>query len=190
VLAQGALPPTGAVLGSGDDGGKQVMFAKILARDLVIVALTALIWHLGAAASATPGVPGDFAGVLAGVTVGLCAYLLHEWGHLAGALAAGSSVRPPRSLASGFLFSFDSRRNTRRQFLALSFGGWATTALAVWLVYAKLPDLFAARVARGVVLANVLLVIAIELPLVAWSLWTGRVPPVENQRAAAPVAAG
>jgi hypothetical protein len=133
---------------------------------------------------------GDFAGVVAGVTIGVSGYLLHEWGHLLGALAAGSTVRPGRSLASGFLFSFDSRANTRRQFLALSFGGWLATALVLWFVYAQLPsDLFASRVARGVVAANVLLVVLLEIPLVVFSLVTGRVPPVDNQRAPDAVAA-
>jgi hypothetical protein len=166
------------------------MFTKILARDLTIIALAALLWRVAAGASATPGFAGDLAGVLTGAMLGVCAYLLHEWGHLAGARLAGSSVRPARSLASGFLFSFDSRANTRRQFLSLSLGGWSATALALGIAYAKLPDgLFATRVARGVVDANVLLVIAIEVPLVAWSLWTGRVPPVENQRTPAPVGA-
>jgi hypothetical protein len=166
------------------------MFIKLLARDLSIIALTALIWHLGAEASAHPGMRGDFAGVLAGVTIGLSAYLLHEWGHLVGALLAGSTVHPARALTSGFLFSFDSRANTRRQFLALSAGGWLATAVVLWMVYALLPaGLFASRVAAGVVTANVLLVIVIEVPLVAYSLWTGRVPPVENQAVAAPLAA-
>ena len=70
------------------------MFAKLLARDVIIVALTVLIWKLAAQASATPGMPGDFAGVLAGVMIGVSGYLLHEWGHLLGALAAGSTVSP------------------------------------------------------------------------------------------------
>jgi hypothetical protein len=165
------------------------MFIKLLIRDLAIVTVTALIWIYGAGASAQPGLRGDFLGVLAGVTIGVCGYLLHEWGHLLGAVAAGSTVRAPKSVASGFLFSFDSRANSRRQFLALSFGGWLATAIVLWMVYARLPqDLFASRVAGGVVTANVLLVLVIEVPLVAYSLWTGRVPPVDNQRAA-PVAA-
>lgn len=110
-------------------------------------------------------------------------------GHLVGALLAGSTVRPARSVGSGFLFSFESRANTRRQFLALSLGGWTATVLALWFVHGALPsDLFATRVARGVVTANVLLVIVIEIPLVAYSLLTGRVPPVENQPAPAAVA--
>lgn len=166
------------------------MFIKLLARDLSILALTALIWHLGAAASAHPGMRGDVAGVLAGATIGICAYLVHEWGHLLGAVFSGSTVRPGRTLAAGFLFSFDSRANTRRQFLTMSFAGWLATALALWMVYARLPaDLFASRVACGVVAANVLLVIVVEVPLVVYSLLTGRVPPVENQAVASPLAA-
>ena len=158
------------------------MFAKLFVRDAVIVGLTAGIWHLAAGASADAGFRGDFAGVLAGVTIGVCGYLLHEWGHLAGALLAGSAVQPGRSLASGFLFSFDAHGNTRRQFLALSLGGWTATAFVLWGVYAWLPDgLFASRVARGFVTGNTLLVVFIEMPLVVYSLITGNVPPVENQ---------
>jgi hypothetical protein len=160
------------------------MFAKLLVRDAVIVGLTALIWWVGAASSAVPGMRGDFAGVLAGFTVGLSGYLVHEWGHLIGAGIAGSSVKPARSLASGFLFSFDSRSNTQRQFIALSLGGWIATALAMGAVYGLLPaGLFASRVACGVVTANALLVVVVEMPLVAYSLLTGRVPPVEVQPA-------
>lgn len=165
------------------------MFAKLLARDLTIIALTALIWRLGASASATPGMAGDFAGVLAGITIGACGYLMHEWGHLLGALLAGSAITAPKSVASGFLFSFDSRSNTRGQFLSLSFGGWVASLLVLWLVYAVLPgELFASRVARGVVAANMLLIVVIEVPLVVYALVTGRVPPVDNQRAPAAVA--
>ena len=52
----------------------------------------------------------------------------------------------------------------------------------LWGVYAWLPDgLFASRVARGFVAGNVLLVVLIEIPLVAYALATGNVPPVENQ---------
>ncbi len=166
------------------------MFAKLFVRDAVIVGLTAWIWHLAAGASADAGFRGDFAGVIAGVTIGLCGYLLHEWGHLLGAVVAGSSVQPGRSLASGFLFSFDSQANSRRQFVVLSLGGWTATALVLWGVYAWLPDgLFASRVARGFVAGNALLVVLIEIPLVAYSLVTGNVPPVENQPATAAAAA-
>jgi hypothetical protein len=166
------------------------MFAKLFVRDLVIVGLTALLWHFAAAASADAGFRGDAAGVLAGVMIGVSGYLLHEWGHLLGGLVAGSTVRPGRGLASGFLFSFDSTANTRRQFIALSLGGWISTAIVLWGVYTLLPDgLFAARVARGVVAANVLLILLLEVPLVLYALVTGNVPPVENQPSATPAVA-
>jgi hypothetical protein len=81
-----------------------------------------------------------------------------------------------------FLFSFDSRSNSRQQFLVMSYGGWIASALVAGVAYALLsPELFAARVARGVVALNVVLIVLIEVPLVVWSLATGRVPPVENQ---------
>ena len=159
------------------------MFAKLLARDVVIVAVAGGLWWLGAAASAGTGPLGDLAGVVAGLATGICVFLIHEWGHWLGAVGTGAKVTPARSLASPFLFSFDSRDNSRRQFLLMSFGGWIASALVAALAYALLPgDLFAARVARGVVSLNVFLIVLIELPLVVFSLVTGRVPPVENQR--------
>ena len=160
------------------------MFARLAARDLAIVGAAVLLWRLGAQFSAADGAFADFAGVVVGLLAGVCIFVLHEWGHLLGAFATGSTISAPRSLATPFLFSFDSRRNSRRQFLVMSFAGWAVTLACVWVAYALLPTgLFAARVARGVVMANALLVVVIEVPLVAFSLFTGRVPPVETQAA-------
>ncbi len=165
------------------------MFLKLAVRDLVIVGGAVLLWRAGATASATPGALADFTGVVVGLLAGVCIFVLHEWGHLLGAFVTGSTISAPRSIRTPFLFSFDSRRNTRRQFLVMSFAGWAATLACVWIACALLPpDLFAARVARGVVMANALLVVVIEVPLVAFSLFTGRVPPVETQ--AAPRASG
>ena len=160
------------------------MFARLAARDLAIVGAAVLVWRLGAQFSAADGALADFVGVAVGLLGGVCIFVLHEWGHLLGAFATGSAIRAPRTLATPFLFSFDSRRNSRRQFLVMSFAGWAATGACVWAAYALLPaGLFAARVARGVVIANALLVLVIEVPLVAFSLLTGRIPPVETQAA-------
>jgi hypothetical protein len=158
------------------------MFTKLLARDFAIIGLAGLLWRLAAAASAGQGPLADLAGVTAGLGTGICVFVIHEWGHLLGAFATGSTVTPARSLASAFLFSFDSRSNSRQQFLVMSYGGWIASALVAGIAYALLsPELFAARVARGVVALNVVLIVLIEVPLVVWSLVTGRVPPVENQ---------
>jgi len=167
------------------------MFAKLLGRDVLIVATGGLLWWLGAAASAGPGPLGDLAGVVAGLATGIGVFLVHEWGHWLGAIGTGATITPAKSLASPFLFSFDSQRNSRRQFLWMSLGGWIASALVAALAYALLPgELFAARVARGVVSLNVFLIVLIEVPLVVYSLVSGRVPPVENQRRAVEAAAG
>ena len=161
------------------------MFGKLLARDLGIAGVAGLLWKLAATASAGQGPLGDLAGVVAGFGTGVCIFVIHEWGHLLGAFATGSTVTPAQTLASAFLFSFDSRSNSRQQFLVMSFGGWIASGLAAAVAYTLLsPDLFAARVARGVVALNVVLIVVIEVPLVVWALVTGRVPPVENQRRA------
>jgi hypothetical protein len=158
------------------------VFAKMLLRDLAIVGGAGLLWLVLAGHSAGTGPLADFTGVLAGFAVGLCPFVLHEWGHLLGAVATRSTVQPPTTLATPYLFSFDSKRNSRRQFLAMSFSGWAVSIAVAWAIYTQLPpDLLATRVARGVVVLAIGLVILIEVPLVAFSLLTGRVPPVETQ---------
>lgn len=158
------------------------MYAKLLARDFAIATGAVLLWKLGSGFSGGQGPASDLTGVVVGLLLGACSFVLHEWGHLLGALAARSRVRPAERLGSLFIFSFDSRRNSQRQFLALSIGGWVATAVAVWAAYALLPShLLAAHVARGVALVSALLVVVIEVPLVAWSLWTGRVPRVDTQ---------
>lgn len=169
------------------------MVAKLAVRDLTILTVAVLLWGLASGFSAGGGAVSDFSGLVVGLALGSCAFIVHEWGHFLGALAARSAVRPGQSLRSLFVFSFDSRLNSRGQFLAMSFAGFAATAAAVWASYALLPsDLLASRVARGVALVSAFLGVFIEVPLVGWALWTGRVPPVETldshrraQRAAA-----
>lgn len=158
------------------------MFGKMFVRDLAIVGVAAALWWLLAGFSADVGPLADFSGVLVGMAIGLIPFVLHEWGHLVGAVASGSTVVPPTKLATPYLFSFDSKQNSRKQFLAMSFAGWAVSAAVAWAIYALLPgDLLATRVARGVVVLAIGLIVLIEVPLVAFSLLTGRVPPVETQ---------
>lgn len=159
------------------------MYGKLFARDASIVAAAVLLWSLAAPFSAGPGPVADLAGLVAGVVLGVCALPIHEWGHFLGALASRSAVQPAASLRALFVFSFDSRRNSRRQFVVMSLGGWVGTAVAVWVAYGILPsDLLASRIARGMALLSVLLVLVTELPLLARAFWTGRIPPVETLR--------
>jgi hypothetical protein len=157
------------------------MYAKLFARDLAIVATVVALWRLSARFSVGDGPIADLSGLLLGAALGACALPLHEWSHFLGGLASGSAMRPAESLRKVFAFSFDSRVNSRRQFLAMSFGGWVGTAAAVWVAYELLPsDLLATRVARGMTLLSVLLVVVTELPLLVRAFWTGRIPPVET----------
>jgi len=171
----------------------QAAYAKHFARDLAIVAVVAMLWVYAAGLSAGDGVVADLTGLVLGVALGVCALPLHEWGHFVGAAASGSVMRPAESLRKVFAFSFDSRGNSQRQFLAMTFGGWLGTAAAAWVAYGLLPPaLLATRVARGMVILSILLVVVTEIPLLVRALWTGRIPPVETvaaHRAGAPSSA-
>ena len=156
------------------------MFARMGARDLAAIAAVALLWCGAASASAGSGMLADLVGTLLGLGFGVCVFLLHEWGHLLGALATGSVVQEPASLRSAYLFSYDSKRNTQRSFLVMSLGGFAATGLAVALAYGALPDAWlATRVARGATLVLATLTVVVELPLLAYALLRSELPPVE-----------
>ena len=157
------------------------MFVKLLARDLAIVGVAVFAWQLAAPLSAGSGAISDATGVLLGLLLGACAFLVHEWGHLLGALATRSAVQPPASLRSPFVFTFDSRANSRRQFLAMSFTGFAATAAVVWAAFAVLPsELLATHVARGLIVFLTFLAAVLEVPLVVYSLISRRVPPIDG----------
>ncbi len=108
-------------------------FGPLLLRDLGVAALTAGVLVLDARteADAPLAVP---LGLAAGALAALTAFFVHEWGHLIGALAAGGVAHPAPSLASFFLFHFDVAQSDRRQFLAMSYGGYLATLLAVLLL--------------------------------------------------------
>jgi len=155
------------------------MFLRFAMRDVTILAVALGLWWLLAERSSGVGVVADFAGVAVGLLLGICAYLLHEWGHLLGALATRSRLKAAGSLRAGFIFSFDSRENSLPQFLVMSFSGFAATAAVVWAYYVFLPDgLLATRVARGVVLLLAFGGIVAEFPLVLFALRTRAIPRV------------
>jgi hypothetical protein len=155
-------------------------FPRFALRDALVIAAMLGIWIYASPVSAGEGPVADLLGVVAGAGIGLSVYLLHEWGHLLGALGTGSVVHPGQTPGSRYLFSFDSRRNDRRQFLVMSAGGFVVTGLAMWIVYAALPgDLFATRVARGAVSFLAFLAIFVEFPLVVWALVRSDLPPVD-----------
>ena len=98
------------------------MFRRFAIRDLTILAATVAAWW----ASLEVAAGSDVASVLsiaAGAGAAICAYNLHEWGHLLGAHLTRSVYVPARKLISPFLFSYDAEQNTREQFLLMSRAG-------------------------------------------------------------------
>jgi len=155
-------------------------FPRFALRDALLIAALSLFWVFTAPLTRGEGPVADLLGLLAGLGVGVAFYLMHEWGHLLGALATSAVVHPGPTLGSRSLFSFDSKRNTRRQFLVMSVGGFVVTAAGVWTAYAGLPpELHATRVARGAVGVLAFLAIFVEMPLVVWALVRSDLPPVE-----------
>lgn len=133
-------------------------------RDLAFIGVTLLLWQLDASLR-TGSVVSLIVSVTAGAATAVCGYLLHEWGHLAGARVGRSTVRLPTSPTEVFLFNFDSDRNGRTQFLIMSIGGYVASALVVAFLLAALPlTTVAGAVAIGLSAAGVLATAILEIP--------------------------
>lgn len=109
-------------------------FYRFLVRDLLLLGVTIGLALADAALREGGGAVATTVGVLTGAMAALAAFLLHEWGHLLATLGSGGKAHPPPRLWAVFLFHFDVEKSTRRQFLAMSYGGYAATALAVILL--------------------------------------------------------
>ncbi len=159
-------------------------FAQFAARDTALVILAVGSWWLFSSYSAGNGPLADFVGVVVGAGLGFCAHTAHEWGHIAGGMMSRSVMRPGSSLGSFSNFVYDSKRNSRPQFLIMSLMGFIPTGVAVWLFFTYLPDAeLATHVARGIVLFLVALGLLLELPLVIWALVRKDLPPVDRAAA-------
>ncbi len=148
------------------------IFRKLALRDAIVLALVTTAWLIVAPFTGGTGPFADLFGVLLGIGFGISVFLLHEWGHLLGGLAAGSrAFRAPATLRSIYLFSYDVKKDGRGTFLAMSFGGFAVTGAALVVAYGMLPaELLATRVARGSVAFLASLTVLLEFPLVLVSL--------------------
>jgi hypothetical protein len=138
---------------------------KHAARDLLLVALTLFAWRLdGDARAAGSGLQWLTAPV-AGALTAIAGYLFHEWGHLAGARLSGATVRLPARASEIFLFNFHSDRNSPRQFLAMSMGGFIASAISiVFLLYVLPLDTLAGKLGIALVALGVLATAVLELP--------------------------
>lgn len=152
------------------------MFNQFLLRDVLLTTVVLLAWWLVWPLSVGDGPLADVVGVLLGLGGGAVAFVGHEWGHLVGAFATGSHVVAAPKLASPFLFSFDSKRNSQMQFLLMSLSGFAVTGIAIYVAYGLLPaEALATRVTRGVVVFSASLTLLLEVPLLTISLLKGSI---------------
>lgn len=156
-------------------------FRQFALRDGAIIAATVLGWFLLAGLSARQGLIGDFLGVVLGLATGLCAWVIHEWGHLLAGMAAGAQMRAPARWNSVFLFGFDVKTSSQAQFVIMALGGFAATAAMFAFVLLALPaDLLAARVARGLVMLEIVVTVILEVPGLLLGIFAySRMPSVD-----------
>jgi hypothetical protein len=149
---------------------------KLALRDLSVLTATLALWLLDPGPSwpaADSSATANAVAVLTGVLTVVCAYLAHEWGHLAGARLVRAVVHHPDTIFSVFLFRFDSDRNDRRQFLAMSLGGFLASAAAIAVLLEFLPrTALAGRLALVLALLGVIATAILELPP-AWRVVRG-----------------
>jgi hypothetical protein len=152
------------------------MFRHFVLRDVTILLATVVAWWASFRVEPASGWANGLS-IGAGIGAAVCAYNLHEWGHLIGAHFTKSVYVPARRVYSPFLFAYDAEENTREQFLIMSLAGFAATALFVAAFLLWMPqDQLAGRIAlRGALILAGLTVI-IELPIFFRTLFGRAVP--------------
>jgi hypothetical protein len=148
-------------------------FLPFALRDAAVVTATLALIVLDARAGRSSLVLG----LATGAAVVLSGFFAHEWGHLVGAMSSGATVHAPARLASIFLFSFDTGRSTRGQFLAMSIGGYLASIVAMTAILAW-ADLGTASGLSAVVLAGlgIAVTFALEIPTTV-RVWRGAPMP-------------
>ena len=106
-------------------------FRQFLARDAALALVCAVLWAL----------PAQAVGLLAarGTLLVLCAFLLHEWGHVLGARLSAARIQTAPTLISPFIFSMDVQRNRPGQLMWVSLTGFAATGLFLLVFWLTLP---------------------------------------------------
>lgn len=154
-------------------------FGRFAVRDAVVVLVTVglVAWDRALVADGVRDARAVAVGIATGGAFALSSFFAHEWGHWLGAVATGGLVHPPRRLTSFFLFFFDTGRSTRRQFLAMSYGGYAATlgALALLVAWAR-PDTWSGRTALVLAGLGMAVTAALEIPT-TWRVSRGAPMP-------------
>ena len=158
--------------------------ARLWLRDLAVLGGVAGLLHVERAEHAAGAEPSLILQIAAGAGLVLAAALLHEWGHLLGSLLTRSEIRYASSPWTLLFFDFDTDANDRRQFLAMSVGGYLGSLLGLALIAAVAPlDRLPGWIAMGVGSLGVIATIVIEMPTTL-RVWRGAEPPPPLVRAA------
>lgn len=137
----------------------------LIVRDGLLIGLAVLLWVWTLDAGPAQTATGCALHLGTALMTVLCGYLLHEWGHLIGALLVRANVVLPRMFESPFLFRFDLHRNSRRQFTWMASGGFVSSLLLVVFLVIALPQgLLATQIALALVTLGVLATFVIEVP--------------------------
>ena len=152
------------------------MFRRFVIRDVSILAATIVAWWWSLRAEPESSLASALS-IGAGVGAAICAYNLHEWGHVIGAHLTKSVYVPAKRIYSPFLFSYDAEQNSPKQFLVMSLAGFAATALFVAGFILWMPqDQQAGRIALRSALVLAGLTVVIELPIFFTALFRKKVP--------------
>ena len=136
-------------------------------RDAVIVAVALLCWW-GAQ-------PIEALGIIAGIGLGLSAYLLHEWAHLLAAIRQKAPVEFATHWYAIFLFNMRTAVISKRAFFDISFAGFFATLLTL-LFFLSLPPSNVQAVALLLAQCLAALTLIFEAPIAIWAMVTDRVP--------------
>ena len=136
-------------------------------RDSVILSVTLLSWWGAQSIEAL--------GIIAGIGLGLSAYLLHEWAHLLAAIRQKASVEFATRWYAIFLFNMRTAVISKRAFFDISFAGFFATLLTL-LFFLSLPPSNVQAVALLLAQCLAALTLIFEAPIAIWAMITDRVP--------------
>ncbi len=113
--------------------------------------------------------------IIAGIGLGLSAYLLHEWAHLFAAIRQKASVEFATRWYAIFLFNMRTAVISKRAFFDISFAGFFATLLYL-LFFLSLPPSNVQAVALSLAQCLAALTLIFEAPIAIWAMITDRVP--------------
>ena len=145
--------------------------SKFIVRDLLIATLVIASFLLESS--------NIHLQLMSGLGIGLIIYLMHEWSHYIGAILTGANLTRANSLLSPFIFSFDSKTNSRKQFIDMSWPGFASTFSCLLILYMFRPNMIWAEAAWTAALALTTFTVLVEGPILLWTLIKREIPPVE-----------